>query len=101
MQAVPREIDPHDVKKHLLSLKGVSSVHELHIWSLSNDDCFASVHVGVEAKKYKTSYAKVLRSARFLLFERYGIQHAAVQVEPIESVCLDLEKRHECIDYVV
>ncbi|CAG8564484.1 5992_t:CDS:2, partial [Ambispora leptoticha] len=61
LQGVPSGIPIDDVREKILNTSGVLSVHELHIWQLSDTKLIASVHV------------KILHS--------YGIHSATIQPE--------------------
>ncbi|KAG8910385.1 hypothetical protein FRC01_006365 [Tulasnella sp. 417] len=45
LQGVPTSVSLVDVRSAILSIPGVLSVHELHIWQLSESKIVASVHV--------------------------------------------------------
>ncbi|KAG8966366.1 hypothetical protein FRC05_002688 [Tulasnella sp. 425] len=45
LQGVPSSVSLVDVRSAILSIPGVISVHELHIWQLSESKIVASVHV--------------------------------------------------------
>ena len=47
LQAVPKGISLDEVKADILSIRGVESVHELHIWQLSDVKRVASLHIQV------------------------------------------------------
>lgn len=49
LQGVPTSVDLEDVRAAILRIPGVMSVHELHIWQLSESKLIASVHVLVKA----------------------------------------------------
>ena len=45
MQSVPKSIVLNDLKKNLLQIAGVDSVHELHVWQMVPNYNVATVHV--------------------------------------------------------
>lgn len=47
MEGVPRDVDATEVVTALAEVKGVCSVHDLHIWSLSSSQNALSAHVEV------------------------------------------------------
>ena len=47
VDAVPRSIDPGNVRTFLLSRPGVAGVHDLHIWGLSTTQCALTAHLVV------------------------------------------------------
>ncbi|UZJ56223.1 hypothetical protein CBS101457_005543 [Exobasidium rhododendri] len=48
LQGVPSAVPLEEVREALLQVKGVLSVHELHIWQLSETKIVASVHVLID-----------------------------------------------------
>ena len=61
------------------AIDGVLSVHDLHVWTLTSDMEVATAHLVVAES---TDHHGVLDRARVLLHERFGIEHATLQVEP-------------------
>jgi len=45
LQGVPPNIALGEVRKSILQVKGVLSLHELHVWQLSETKVVASVHI--------------------------------------------------------
>jgi cobalt-zinc-cadmium efflux system protein len=43
--AVPREIEPADVREYLQTLPGVSSAHDLHVWAMSTTETALTCHL--------------------------------------------------------
>ncbi|OLL22740.1 Zinc homeostasis factor 1 [Neolecta irregularis DAH-3] len=81
LQRVPTGVKLSDVKEDISNIKGVDSVHELHIWQLSDIKMIASVHVMVsllptESKEYMT----IATAIRTCLHE-YGIHSSTIQPE--------------------
>jgi cobalt-zinc-cadmium efflux system protein len=78
LDAVPREIDPDEVRALLAGLEGVSEVHDLHIWALSTTETAFTVHlVNPDAQTDDDWLAEVAHQ----LHDRFRIAHATIQVE--------------------
>lgn len=45
LQGVPSTVSLEEVKDSILNVEGVLSLHELHVWQLSENKLVASVHV--------------------------------------------------------
>lgn len=75
MEASPHHIEARNIIKELLKLRGVKSVHDLHVWSLSKGKLSLSAHIISDnpllALKCATEYIK----------EKYRISHTTIQVE--------------------
>ncbi|MEJ5254886.1 MAG: cation diffusion facilitator family transporter [Acidimicrobiales bacterium] len=79
VQAAPPGIDVEEVRAELAALPSVLDVHDLHLWTLTSDMEVASAHLMIA--EGADSHA-VLDRAREVLSDRYGIDHATLQVEP-------------------
>ncbi len=79
VQAAPPGVSAEQVRGDLAALEGVVDVHDLHVWTLTSAMEVASAHLMVRAG---TDTHGVLDRARILLHDRYGIDHATLQVEP-------------------
>lgn len=82
--AVPEGIDQKEVKTYLSGLDGVASVDDLHIWPMSTTETALTAHllmpqgpaIGPDADAF-------LREATAGLAERFGIDHATLQLETV------------------
>ncbi|KAF7668937.1 hypothetical protein LDENG_00269450 [Lucifuga dentata] len=86
LQATPPQVCVSDVRRRIISVPGVQSVHDLHIWQLTDLIAVASVHVHCHAglpthrcPDVMSEVTQVLRSA--------GVTCSTVQPEfPLRSV---------------
>jgi cobalt-zinc-cadmium efflux system protein len=81
-QHAPERIDVREVQQALTRLAGVVEAHDVHVWTLTSGMEVATAHL-TTAKV--AVHADVLQAAQDLLKERYGIEHATLQVEPGDS----------------
>ena len=84
MNETPPHIDYQLVLSKFSSLCGVSNVHDLHIWSISQGVYSLSVHLNVDISI--ASLEDVLTCANNLCRREFGIDHLTVQVSPIGVV---------------
>jgi cobalt-zinc-cadmium efflux system protein len=78
LDAVPEGIDPRDVEGYLGRLPGVAEVHDLHIWAMSTTEVALTAHlVRPDGPAEDHFLGEVCRA----LHDRYGIEHATLQVE--------------------
>jgi cobalt-zinc-cadmium efflux system protein len=87
VQAAPEGIDVEDVRNRLLSIQGVTDVHDLHIWTLTSDMEVGSVHLMTPTD---VDTHGILDRATTLLRDEFGIAHATLQVEP--------ETHQQCVE---
>lgn len=76
MESAPLNISPLDVKSELMTISGVTDVHDVHVWQLTIRENAASVHV-VSAR----SSDDIVREVREVLRNRFQLTHVTVQVE--------------------
>jgi cobalt-zinc-cadmium efflux system protein len=79
VQAAPPDLDMDRVHDDLADVPGVIDVHDLHAWTLTSDMEVLSAHLMVRTG---TEPHGVLDQARELLRDRYGVDHATLQIEP-------------------
>jgi cobalt-zinc-cadmium efflux system protein len=90
LHAVPAGIDPERVRAHLEEVRGVSAVHDLHIWPLSTTETALTCHLVMKEGSPGDTF---LVETAHQLKERFGIAHATIQVETGETACT-LEPDH-------
>ena len=74
---VPFEIDPDAVRQYLMSLPGVSQVHDLHIWAMSTSQIALTAHLVMPEGNADDAF---LREATRILHDRFEIVHVTLQV---------------------
>ncbi len=78
LHAVPRGIDPGEVRGYLSSLAGVTEVHDLHIWSMSTTEAALTAHLvmpgGHPGDAFLVDIGRELE-------RRFRIPHATLQIE--------------------
>jgi cobalt-zinc-cadmium efflux system protein len=86
MAAVPAGIDPNKVREFLVSRRGVTSLHDLHIWPMSTTEVALTCHVVMPAGHPGDGFLHHLAQD---LRTHFKISHATVQVEiDPEAACL-------------
>ncbi len=75
---VPEHIDPHAVQSWLLSLQGVSAVHDLHIWGMSTTDVALTAHLTMPNGQPDDAF---LHETAHALHHRFAIEHTTLQIE--------------------
>lgn len=76
MESSPNHILPIEVKAMLLTLEGITNVHDVHVWQLGAKEYAASVHV-VSSRASDNVVQDVQRTLR----DQFAIGHTTVQVE--------------------
>ena len=91
LEGAPAHLRTEDVRQTLAGVGGVADVHDLHLWSLGGDAPLLSAHLVLDGTR---AADRVLRRATRELSERFGIDHATLQLEPPDfNVIQTLETR--------
>jgi zinc transporter 1 len=77
LQGVPPAISLDEVRESILNVDGVLSVHELHVWQLSESKIVASVHVMASRNHDFMPVAAEIRKA----LHHHGIHSSTIQPE--------------------
>ena len=78
LEAAPAGVDVAEIGNALAASPGITSVHDLHVWELTSGFPALSAHVIVGAREDCHERRAELDT---LLHERFGIDHATLQVE--------------------
>ena len=78
METTPRGIDLKALEATIAETPGVASVHDLHVWSISDGFPIVSVHVVLDGESHGVD---VVRAVGARLHEHHAIEHATVQPE--------------------
>jgi cobalt-zinc-cadmium efflux system protein len=78
MEGVPLHLSLEEIGKTMAKVEGVTSVHDLHVWSLTAERIALSAHVVVEPLD---DWPATLERLRSLLSQRYRIEHVTLQPE--------------------
>lgn len=93
LQVAPPGIIVDDIRDDIQSIEGVNSVHELHVWQLSDTKLVASVHVRIENDQ--TKYMQVAVEIKKCL-HAFGIHSCTIQPEFMKGLSA-LPEADECL----
>ena len=80
LEAKPRDIDSIKLVSDVMEIEGVLGVHDLHIWSLTQNLRTMSAHVLTDDLPISEG-ANIQRQINDVVFHRYNIAHATLQLE--------------------
>jgi cobalt-zinc-cadmium efflux system protein len=83
LEGTPSHINLESVKKRLGEISGVTSIHDLHVWTLTSGIHAMSCHVSVNAEVDKN---RVLQELSLLAKTSFKIDHTTFQ---LEETCLE------------
>jgi cobalt-zinc-cadmium efflux system protein len=78
LDSVPAGVDYTEVGEALARVRGVKSVHDLHVWSMVPGRNALSAHMLVDDIDH---WPAILKESRRVLATRFGIDHATLQPE--------------------
>jgi cobalt-zinc-cadmium efflux system protein len=83
LEKTPDNIDIEELKKHLLSIKGVKDVHHIHIRSIDGYNNTSTLHAVVD--KYDPEIKNNIKEE----LEEHGIGHSTIELELSSEHCHD------------
>jgi cobalt-zinc-cadmium efflux system protein len=78
LEGTPAHINLAAVENAILDTRGVSDVHDLHVWTITSGREALSAHV-IHASSI--SQPDLLRELRMKLHDRFGVDHLTIQME--------------------
>jgi cobalt-zinc-cadmium efflux system protein len=82
LDAVPDKIDIDAVKAFLSALPRVREVHDLHIWAMSTTETALTAHLVMPGNTCEPAFLGDVCKG---LHDRFGIEHATLQLDPEEA----------------
>jgi len=93
IDAVPKGTDIDGIRNYLETIDSVVSIHDLHVWPLSTTEVALTVHLVVNNSCLDNDFLLQIQQN---LHENYGIEHATMQVESMQSDMVCMLDRHAC-----
>ncbi|MEQ1505242.1 MAG: cation diffusion facilitator family transporter, partial [Myxococcota bacterium] len=84
LELPPSRFDVQRLQAALAGVAGVCEVHDLHVWSVDGRTPLVSVHLVLAEAAPSDG---VIRHARGLLRDAYGVRHATIQVDRTGDGC--------------
>ena len=85
LEGAPHEIDTRRIAPDIIAnVKGVKSVHHVHVWSITQERRVVTLHACV-AERVNSDV--VVKSVKQRLKEKFGLDHATVEIE--RGACAD------------
>ena len=87
-QHAPAGMHPDEAEQAQSEIAGVVEVHDVHVWTLTSGMNVATAHLVTadpQPGEFSADAATILTQAAAVMRERFGIEHATLQVEPAGS----------------
>jgi len=86
LQGKPSGLDEESIKKHLLDLPKVLSLHDFHAWTMDSEYVVLTVHLVVEGSMQKEEQ-QALRAAAHQILKKLEIDHSTIEIEYDSEDC--------------
>jgi cobalt-zinc-cadmium efflux system protein len=78
LDGVPSQVNLQAIQTYLSELKGVTSMHDLHIWAMSSTEPALTVHLVMPAGVPNSDF---LARISHDLHQKFSIEHSTIQIE--------------------
>ena len=85
LEATPRDIDTRKLVHDVMQVKGVLGVHDLHVWSLTQNLRTMSAHILTD-DLHISAGAEIQRGINEIVYHGYNISHATLQLECVDCL---------------
>ncbi|XKE44488.1 cation diffusion facilitator family transporter [Halomonas organivorans] len=93
LEGAPEELDVARIERELPErLAAVRDVHHVHAWSLTPGRHLLSLHAAIEEDADRE---ETLVAIKAVLLERFDVEHATIQLEPVERCADQVKDRQE------
>lgn len=86
LQAIPKNINIDKLKEQITGLNNVSSLHDLHFWSMDGEYNIASMHVVVLSNTTQNDVVELKKIIRNIS-KRHNIEHPTIEIEYQDEEC--------------
>jgi len=88
LEGTPEHIDLYQLCADIEDVPGVTLIHDVHAWSISDNNDAFTAHVILEPG-YTGNTEELLSRMRQLVYEKHGVRHLTLQFEESASECLE------------
>ena len=94
LEGIPRGLDVTAITTAIQRVKGVESLHDLHVWSISGEHTALSCHLVVQSESMAGAET-VMRLVEEAVCEGFGIGHTTIQLEHKQPCVVSAEHAME------
>lgn len=87
LQGIPENIDEEQIKDSIQNTEGVTSIHDLHIWTMDGEYIILTAHIVANSSiqtRQQTDNLKALVKEKLI---SQGIHHPTIEIEYENSIC--------------
>lgn len=86
LQQAPQDVNIERLQQSLLSIEGIASIHDIHLWSLDGESNVMTLHV-VLKEDQSVAESHALKSRIRTLLNEKKIAHATIEIELMGEEC--------------
>lgn len=86
LQQAPQDVNIERLQQSLLTIEGISSIHDIHLWSLDGESNVMTLHVVIK-EDITVADSHALKSRIRALLNEKKIAHATIEIESIGEEC--------------
>ncbi|MEQ9097102.1 MAG: cation diffusion facilitator family transporter [Phycisphaerales bacterium] len=94
MQSVPEGLSIEEIARTIADVRGVQGMGHLHVWPIDEQHVSLEVRVEMRTDASLQDVQAVRERARAAIAERFGIEHATIEVRPAGAVNESLLPEH-------
>ncbi|AVZ76502.1 cation transporter [Streptomyces lunaelactis] len=84
LEAAPKGVDMGEVRAHIVALRGVEDVHDLHAWTITSGMPVLSAHVVVSQDVLSAvGHERMLHDLQGCIGDHFDVEHCTFQLEPV------------------
>lgn len=83
LQATPDDVPLDELSSKIMNIKGIVSIHDLHLWSLDGESHVMTLHIVTDEPDTTDIKAKVI-----VIANEYHIVHTTVEFENSKVICI-------------
>ena len=88
LEGVPEEIDIEKLRKDLLALNGVESIHQLKVWAITSKNVHLTVHLLAPQADRNVLYQEAIE----MLSHEHGITEMTLQIEDDQCITYSMNE---------
>ncbi len=90
VDAVPVDVEPETIEQIIMKIKGVESIHHMHIWSMSTTENALTTHLVLNEQLGFDEKMKLVHNIKHELLHN-NIHHATIELESATLPCDDVD----------
>ncbi len=80
MENIPKNIKVDEIKNKILEVENVKNIHDLHIWCLTNNKIFATIHLSIDENTNNNDITNLYDKVKIIL-HNHNIHSSSIQAE--------------------